>query len=161
MKLSFVCCAESGALDRESNRISLFNILPSLRIPANRFPANLVKMMIGFSGELEANEPTSQSVNIEIDTGSTSLSEQIPVEFGVHTTFQGLVRVNNVIIPKPGEIRIRILQNGKSLGESSCKVLAGPAIEEEPPPPLATAAVEKSTSPSTKADKATKRRHPA
>lgn len=137
MKLAFVCCSESGALDRDSNRISLFNVLPSISVPANRFPARLLKLMIGFCFSRETNEQTPQAVRIDVTSGDTTCGVDMPVAFGIHNIFQGLLRVDDLLIPTPGKIHIQIGHGGTVYGEFDCHVFATAPVPSDVPPPAA------------------------
>lgn len=135
MQLAFVCCAESGAIDQNSARVSLFNILPFISVPENRFPAKLLKLMVGFCFSKEADEQPPKTVRIDISCGGKKCSIDVPTSFGVHNIFQGLLRVDDLLIPAPGKIHIQLSEGGTVYGQFDCHVFAeSPAFPVAPPP---------------------------
>jgi hypothetical protein len=121
MNLQFIAVAEGAVIDKGSNRISLFNVMDEIGVPA--FPVMIPSLGIASMIVRAAGEDPSP-VRIKI-----SLNEQILLQTGIQIDFQGHLRtrgvalVQGLILHQVGDLRIEILFGDESAGSWGIPVL--------------------------------------
>jgi hypothetical protein len=115
MKLIFMTCAQSSAVDSQTGRLSLFHLLE--QVQATSFPTAMSLTLVGMFAR-EAGEPDEQSVRLKVDLGETPVFDS-----SVNFSFQGkqrsrvLMAMNGLGIPAAGRLTFSFLTaDGAALG---------------------------------------------
>jgi hypothetical protein len=120
MKVLFLACCESVALDAATNRLSLFHLTDEFNSPA--FPAvvSSIAMVLILERAAEEQEPNVQF--------RVMLDEQQLFTGGVNVPFQGklrargIVAINGLLIPRPGTLKFEVMINDQALGSWNIEV---------------------------------------
>lgn len=115
MKLIFMTCAQSSAVDSQTGRLSLFHLLEQVQAPS--FPTAMSLTLVGMFAR-GPGEPDDQSVRLKVELGETAVFDS-PVNF----SFRGkqrsrvLMAMNGLAIPAAGKLSFSFLSaEGVSLG---------------------------------------------
>jgi hypothetical protein len=117
MKLLFATCAQSSAVDAQTNRLSLFHILEQMQAAA--LPASLSLVLVGIFAK-ETGDPDDHSVQVRAWMGSTVLLES-PVAISFRATTRGRIVavINGLGIPAHGTLSLGFFSSaGQQLGDS-------------------------------------------
>jgi hypothetical protein len=116
MKLIFAICAQSSAVDAQTNRLSLFHILEQMQAAA--LPASLSLVLVGIFAK-EAGDPDDHSVWVKAWMGGSVLLES-PVAFSFRATTRGRIVavINGLGIPAHGTLSLGFFSSaGQQLGD--------------------------------------------
>jgi len=115
MKLIFMTCAQSSAVDSQTGRLSLFHMLE--QVQATSFPTAMSFTLIGMFAR-EAGEADDQSVRLKVDLGEATIFES-----AVNFSFRGkprsrvLMAMNGLAVPSAGTLSFWFLSGeGAPLG---------------------------------------------
>jgi hypothetical protein len=115
MRLVFMTCAQSSAVDSQTGRLSLFHLLE--QVQATSFPTVLSLTLVGMFAR-EAGEADDQFVKLKVD-----LEEKEIFESSVSFSFRGKLRsrvlmaINGLAIPSAGMLSFSFLSgDGAPLG---------------------------------------------
>lgn len=115
MKLIFMTCAQSSAVDSQTGRLSLFHLLE--QVQATNFPTAMSLTLVGMFTR-EAGDPDDQSVRLKVELGETAI-----LDSSVNFSFQGkqrsrvLMALNGLAIPSAGNLSFSFLSGeGMALG---------------------------------------------
>lgn len=115
MKLIFMTCAQSSAVDSQTGRLSLFHLLE--QVQATNFPTAMSLTLVGMFAR-EEGEPDDQSVRLKVDLGETAIFDS-----SVNFSFRGKLRsrvlmaMNGLAIPSAGKLSFSFLSGeGLPLG---------------------------------------------
>lgn len=133
MKLLFMTCAQSSAVDSQTGRLSLFHLLEQVQAPS--FPTAMSLTLVGMFAR-EAGEPDDQSVRLKVELEGTAIFDS-----AVNFSFRGkqrsrvLMAMNGVAIASAGRLSFSFLNgDGAALGAP------WEVIVEKAAPPAAGAA---------------------
>lgn len=128
MKLIFMTCAQSSAVDSQTGRLSLFHLLE--QVQATNFPTAMSLTLVGMFSR-EAGDPDDQSVRLKV-----ALGETVIIDSTVNFSFQGkqrsrvLMALNGLAIPSAGKLSLSFLS-----GESAPLGAPWEVIVEKAPAP--------------------------
>ena len=116
MKLVFISCSQSGAVDATTNLMSLFHILEQIQSAA--FPSALPSLTLGAIFSKEQGDADSNSLRLRIALGDAAI-----LDTALTFSFQGRARgrlmaaINGLAVPGPGVLSFSILSDsGQNLG---------------------------------------------
>jgi hypothetical protein len=110
--------AEGVVVDRETNAISVFNILD--RITAEGFPLLLQKMAFLVIWERSLEDAPQVEGRFSVHFSGRELYQQpVRVEFTTSTRNQFVLRMHGLVIPQPGVLAFRITLEGGVVAEYS------------------------------------------
>jgi hypothetical protein len=117
MKLIFAACAQSSAVDAQTNRLSLFHILEQMQAAA--LPASLSLVLVGIFAK-EAGDPDDHSVQVRAWMGDTILLESsVAFSFRANTRERIVAAINGLGIPAHGTLSLGFFSSaGQQLGDS-------------------------------------------
>ena len=115
MKLNFMTCAQSSAVDSQTGRLSLFHLLE--QVQATTFPTAMSLTLVGMFVK-EPAESDDQSVRLKVE-----LDDKVIFDSPVAFSFKGkqrsrvLTAMNGLGIPGPGTLSFSFLSEaGAPLG---------------------------------------------
>lgn len=127
MKLVFLTCAQSTAVDASTQRLSLFHIVE--QIQSATFPASLQGLVLVAMFAKETGDGDNASLRLKIVLGDAVLIET-PVAFSFQGRTKGrvLAAINGLAIPGPGILSFILLSgSGGQIGSWEA------AVEESVP----------------------------
>src|SRR5258707_581720 len=102
-----ILAAEGIVVDRDTNSISVFNILD--RITAEGFPLLLQKMALLVIWERSLEDAPQVDGQFSVHFSGRELYQQpVRVEFTTSTRNQFVLRMHGLVIPQPGVLSLRI-----------------------------------------------------
>ena len=116
LKVHYITCAASSAVDGKTNKLSLFHVLDEISSPT--YPLRLGSFCVASLFERETSEDAIQSYAVAI-----SLNGALLASFTMKLDFQSARRnrtVNTIAgltIPGPGALSINIVQRKNVLAE--------------------------------------------
>ena len=136
MKLIFMTCAQSSAVDSQTGRLSLFHLLEQIQAPS--FPTAMPLTLVGLFVK-EPGEPDEQSVRLKVELGDAVIFDS-PVAF----SFKGRQRsrvltvMNGLGIPGVGTLSFSFLSEaGAPLGPAWTVIVEQAAAPPAAPLPAA------------------------
>jgi len=133
MKLIFMTCAQSSAVDSQTGRLSLFHLLE--QVQATSFPTAMSLTLVGMFAR-EAGEADDQSVRLKVDL------EQTPVfDSAVNFSFRGkprsrvLMAMNGLAIPSAGTLSFSFLSGEGAPFGAPWEVVVEKATAQQTPAP--------------------------
>jgi hypothetical protein len=131
MKLIFMTCAQSSAVDSQTGRLSLFHLLE--QVQATSFPTALSLTLVGMFVR-GAGEPEDQSIRLKVE-----LDESAIFDSSVNFSFQGkqrsrvLMALNGLAIPSAGTLSFSFLSGeGVPLGAPWDVLVEMATAQQEP-----------------------------
>lgn len=117
MKLVFVACAQSSAVDSQTGRLSLFHLLEQMQ--ATAFPTSLSLTLVGMFAK-ESGDPDDQSVRLRIGLDDTPLLDSsVAFSFEGKSRTRVLTAINGVGITGPGVLSFSFHSaSGEPLGSA-------------------------------------------
>lgn len=113
-----ILAAEGIVVDRDTNSISVFNILD--RITAEGFPVLLQKMALLVIWERSLEDAPQVDGRFSVHLSGRELYQQpVRVEFTTSTRNQFVLRMHGLVIPQPGVLSLRITLEGGVVTEYS------------------------------------------
>ena len=107
MNLQFIAVAEGATIDRATNRISLFNLMDEIAVPA--FPVMIPTMAVANMISRDAGEE-AVPVRLRITLNEQNLLlTDIQLDFQGHLRTRGVVMIQGLIIQQPGNCVVDIL----------------------------------------------------
>lgn len=131
MKLLLFTCARSYSVDRQTNAVSVFNVVE--RLAAREFPCSLPDLHVISvlkRDRLGTNLPLRLSVTIE---GHTLLDEPFEVTFSDDGTARTFGRVGDLSVPVPGEVAFTFWRGNEKLGEWNIEMVEVPKTLQRSP----------------------------
>jgi hypothetical protein len=120
----FFLCAESAAIDRVRNSLSVFHILESIQ--AQSFPAIVPRVTVLGSLAREPNDPESLEYTLAIRIGDRPLfSGPIKIAFIQQLTARMIAELQGVAIPTPGDLVFSLLDATEELATWKVSVIGG------------------------------------
>ena len=117
MKLIFMTCAQSSAVDSQTGRLSLFHLLE--QVQAHAFPTAMSLTLVGMFAK-DASEADEQSVRLKVE-----LDDAVIFDSPVNFSFKGkqrsrvLTAMNGLGIPSAGKLSFSFLSaDGVPLGSA-------------------------------------------
>jgi hypothetical protein len=115
MRLLLLTCSESAAIDRNTNRFSIFNIVEE--IYASNFPAAYPQLSIGALFARDPGDQDARRLRLRITLGSAVLLEgDLQVDFQDHDKCRALATIAGLIIPSPGTMNVALLDDSVPVG---------------------------------------------
>ena len=114
MKVHYISCATSSAVDGKTNRLSLFHVLDEISGPA--FPLQLGSFCVASLFERDPSEDPVQSYALAV-----SLNGILLASFSMRLDFRGTRRnrtvntIEGLAIPAPGAVMVSIVQRNDVL----------------------------------------------
>lgn len=117
MKLMFMACAQSSAVDSQTGQLSLFHLLEQMQVTA--FPTSLSFVLVGMFAK-EAADSDDQSVRLKVALDDTALPESsVAFSFAGKLRNRVLITINRLGIPGPGILSFSFLSaSGEPLGSA-------------------------------------------
>lgn len=124
MKAILIMCSEGIVLDRNTNNISVFNILED--IGSVGFPLLMQKFYFFSSVMKEGNDKKEEyELNLEVSVNDTIiLTSKININFNRKLKTRAIVQFGGLAIPKAGTMCFKLLYGKRILGEYSIFVRA-------------------------------------
>lgn len=112
-KLEYFLVSESVAVDQQTNRASLFNILDEIR--ENQFPIVIPQAVVTSAWNYEVgDEDIDYQVKVRMSLPGEENPKDIPVNVKIETNQHRLfLQVMNLRIKQPGELKFEVLINDK------------------------------------------------
>lgn len=112
-KLEYFLVSESVAVDQQTNRASLFNILDEIR--ENQFPIVIPQAVVTSAWNYEVgDEDIDYQVKVRMSLPGEENPKDIPVNVKIETNQHRLfLQVMNLKIKQPGELKFEVLINDK------------------------------------------------
>lgn len=131
MKLIFMTCAQSSAVDSQTGRLSLFHLLE--QVQATTFPTAMSLTLVGMFAR-EPGEPDDQSVRLKVELGETAIFDS-----SVNFSFRGkqrsrvLMAMNGLAIASTGKLSFSFLTaEGEFFGAPWEVFIEKAAAQQEP-----------------------------
>ena len=129
-EVALVC--ESLIQDVSTNRVSAININEDLA--TDRFPRAYPRLVCLFMLKRDTSDPAQVEVRVEFLHEDVELQGvPIRVDFGDKLRNRTIVKVDGLVIPGPGLLRVRLVKEGEELGHYDIAVSqsGGPQAEVE------------------------------
>jgi hypothetical protein len=108
LKVHYIACAQSSALDSTTNRLSLFHLMDE--IAAAAFPTTLPSLCIAALFERDATETNQQSCVLTVSLDDVTVASfALSVQFGSTKRTRVVNTVQGLTIPGPGTVTVAIV----------------------------------------------------
>lgn len=117
MEVTLLVCAESSSLDQATNNLSILNVVEGLNAPI--FPVALPLTVVAILRR-KKNESATQTLRLRIllDGQQQPLFDApLPIDFQGKLKSRAIGRIQTLVIPEPGSMRVTILRKKEILGE--------------------------------------------
>ena len=112
-KLEYFIVSEGVSVDRQTNRVSLFNVLEEAHL--DRFPAAIPQVVVTSAWN---REPLDEDVDYQVQLRIYAPGEESHREFTTNIRIETdrhrvLQRIVNLQVSQPGELKFEVLINGQ------------------------------------------------
>lgn len=132
IRCKLVVCGEVALLDSSTNNPSVVNILQQMTVQG--FPFIVQKLGCLFMLERDEEDPATPNTSIQITINDDELNT-IPfaIDFEDKLRATAVVRIQGVVLPRPGTGAVRLLLEGKEAGrwEFEIRQINEPEVEVE------------------------------
>jgi hypothetical protein len=130
MKLLLMTCADSCAIDRHSNRVSIFNILEYVITPT--LPTVLYSLSVFTLWEREGNDAADMNALLKIKMNDRELLQsELIIRFqDPSTRVRNVTVVQGVVLSEPGQLRFEVSRGDTVLGKWDILVTVVPHAGE-------------------------------
>ena len=116
MRTLLFLCAEGVSIDRQSNKISAYNILEE--VLAAGFPLLLQELVLLASYSKEPGDADKTSLTVRISSGETELFQHdAPFDFQDKPKARLVFRIKGLVIPSAMPVNCEILSGGRVLSK--------------------------------------------
>jgi hypothetical protein len=116
MKILYLMCSESGAVDTTTNRLSIFNVLEEINAVA--FPVIQPSLLISMLIERLPADPSNCTLQIVVNANNQQLfTIPMPVDFQGKLRARSLAQVQGVLLSAPGQLKIQAIYEKNPLAE--------------------------------------------
>lgn len=117
MKLLLHVCATSSANDRETNQVSLFNVVEEMHVPS--FPIVIPSLTIVSLLKREKGDRTKQNLQVRFTLGRKVIADlPFEVDFQKGPRCRHNAEVRGLMIPSPGILKIGLRYKDKPMGSA-------------------------------------------
>ena len=131
IKCMLLVAAREAIVDQLSNSLSLIGVL--MDVGSEGFPLFLARVVVVGVTKRDPKDPERAEFDVEIDLDGENLGTKRFTANYEHKTYNRLVvNIQNFVVPKPGDVRFRLIHNGKAIGEYVMPVCkeGGPKMQE-------------------------------
>ena len=132
IRCKLVVCGEVALLDKSTNNSSVVNILQQMTVGG--FPFIVQKLGCLFMLERDEEDPATPNTSIQITINDDELNT-IPfaIDFEDKLRATAIVRIQGVVLPRPGTAAVRLLLEGEEAGrwEFEIRQINEPEVEVE------------------------------
>jgi hypothetical protein len=109
MKILFLLCAESAAIDNARNTLSLFHIIEEFNSPS--FPFVIPSLFICALLEKPLDEPEPEGLEIRLAANERELLvNPVPLQFNDKLRMRAVTGLGGLIVQTPGSLTVSITQ---------------------------------------------------